>query len=210
MITYLLYSVLFFFFLYQCPFFSRHKHNFTHCPAVTEVYTFFLTLFRLFLSFLFFYRQLGFQPDLLQQECTLSSSLWFSFFFPSSLHNSAYNRGIHFVFSFLSSHNSTCNRGIYFLPLSGYPLSLRTTCFSLLLTYHTAPLSLSLPHIILTLTLHIYLPLSLSHIYPALSYIHLPASDYFASLFLSTCLTISSYLSLSTCLYFCLSLTVPI
>ncbi|CAE1225056.1 unnamed protein product [Acanthosepion pharaonis] len=45
------------------------------------------------------------KPDSLQQGCTLSSSLWFSSFFPSSLHNSAYNRGIHF------------------LPLFGYPFS---------------------------------------------------------------------------------------
>ncbi|CAE1252013.1 unnamed protein product [Acanthosepion pharaonis] len=41
------------------------------------------------------------KPDSLQQGCTLSSSLWFSSFFPSSsLYNSAYNRGIHFLLWF--------------------------------------------------------------------------------------------------------------
>ncbi|CAE1248564.1 RAPTOR [Acanthosepion pharaonis] len=47
------------------------------------------------------------KPDSLQQGYTLSSSLWFSSFFPSfSLHNSAYNRGIHFLlwFSFFFKH----------------------------------------------------------------------------------------------------------
>ncbi|CAE1313604.1 unnamed protein product [Acanthosepion pharaonis] len=63
--------------------FLGHKNNFTHCPAVTETARF---------------------PN--PAHCNksvhfLSLSLWFSFFFPSSsLHNSAYNRGIHFLLWF--------------------------------------------------------------------------------------------------------------
>ncbi|CAE1263867.1 unnamed protein product [Acanthosepion pharaonis] len=66
--------------------FSLHKSNFTHGPAVTEMYTFFLSLVFSFLSF-FFFTQFS-----LQQRYILSSSLLFSLFFlSSSLHSSASN-----------------------------------------------------------------------------------------------------------------------
>ncbi|CAE1269660.1 unnamed protein product [Acanthosepion pharaonis] len=73
--------------------FSLHKYNFPLGPAVTEMYTFFLTLVFIFLSFFFCIH-------FSLQQRYIPSSLWFSLFFLSS-----------------SLHNSACNRDIYFLPL---------------------------------------------------------------------------------------------
>ncbi|CAE1302277.1 E7.6.2.1 [Acanthosepion pharaonis] len=65
------------------------------------------------------------KPDSLQQGCTLSSSLWFSSFFPSSsLHNSAYNRGVHFLlwFSFFFLYTIQLITEVYAF-FSGFPFS---------------------------------------------------------------------------------------
>ncbi|CAE1155916.1 unnamed protein product [Acanthosepion pharaonis] len=66
------------------------------------------------------------KPGSLQQGCILSSSLWFSYFFPSSsLHNLAYKRDIHFLlwFSFFFLYIIQLVTEIYTFFLSGYPFS---------------------------------------------------------------------------------------
>ncbi|CAE1229187.1 unnamed protein product [Acanthosepion pharaonis] len=65
------------------------------------------------------------KPDSLQQGYPLSSSLWFSSFFPSSLHNSVYNRGIHFPlwFSFFFLYTIQLVTEVYTFFLSGSPFS---------------------------------------------------------------------------------------
>ncbi|CAE1313125.1 unnamed protein product [Acanthosepion pharaonis] len=70
-------------------FFSCHEYDFTHCPAVTEIYTFFLSLVFLFLSFFLsssVYSSVS-NTIQLQQGYTLSSSLWFSLFFKRRLYS---------------------------------------------------------------------------------------------------------------------------
>ncbi|CAE1255024.1 unnamed protein product [Acanthosepion pharaonis] len=90
-------------FLFSFPFFFLTQIRFHTLSAVTEIYTFFLSLVFFFLSFFLLLYTVQSNTIQLQQVYTLSSSLWLSSFFLSF---------------FLSSlHNSACNRDIYFLPL---------------------------------------------------------------------------------------------
>ncbi|CAE1148832.1 unnamed protein product [Acanthosepion pharaonis] len=113
MITYLLYSVLFFIIVLSFHSLTQIRfHTLSGCNK--DIHFLPLSVFPFFFPSFFVCIQFSFRTRL---TATPSSSLWFSSFFPSSsLHNSAYNTFFS-VFPFLSLHNATCNRGIYFLPL---------------------------------------------------------------------------------------------